>query len=467
MEATLPVETRLQQARRLHANGEDKAATDAWLAVLRTDPTQFEALNSLGCLASATGHRTAARSAWRQAVQCQPDNPVGRVNLGNLLLEDEDINGACQQFQAALGVDPDFPGAHQGLARVLAERGDEAAAWHRQKGFTGHAVVSKPYRGSGLGVPALLLVSAMGGNVPVQGWLNDHIFAVTALYTEFFDPAHSLPPHALIVNAIGDADLCGDALTAAEAIVARSKAPVINPPTLIKQTGRAANARRLAAVPGVVAPRITPLTRAALLAAHDLCYPLLVRVPGQHTGRHFLRVGSQAELASAVATLPGTDLLAMQYFDARGPDGLARKYRVMFVDGRLYPLHLALSAHWKVHYFTAHMAAVAAHRDEECRFLLDIGGVLGDRAMSALAAIAAALGLDYAGIDFALTPDRDVLLFEANATMVVNPPDAGPMWDYRRPAVDSDRAGCVALAVTARGGWVSPVVADQPGRLIR
>ena len=405
--------------------------------MLRADPTQFEALNSLGCVASATGHRTAARTAWRQVVRCHPGNPVGRINLGNLLLEDEDIDGACQQFQAALGVSPDFPQAHQGLARVLAERGDEAAVLHRRKGFTGHAVVTKPYRGPGSGVPVLLLVSAIGGNVPTRGWLDDHNFAVTALYTEFFDQVHPLPPHALIVNAIGDADLCAEALTAAEQIVAHSKAPVINQPALIKQTSRAANARRLAAIPGVVAPRITALTRTALLAARDLCYPLLVRVPGQHTGRHFLRVESQAALAPAVAALPGTDLLAVQCLDVRGPDGLARKYRVMFIEGRLYPLHLALSTNWKVHYFTADMAAVAAHRGEEDRFLQDMGGVLGHRAMQALAAIAAMLGLDYAGIDFALTPDQDVLLFEANATMVVNPPDADPIWNYRRPAFDA------------------------------
>ncbi len=408
---------------------------EAWLAVLRTDPTLFEALNSLGCLANATGHRTAARTAWGQAVRCHPGNPVGRVNLGNLLLEDDDVDGACQQFQAVLDSFPDFPEAHQGLARVLAERGDEAAALHRRKGFTGHAVVSRPHRGPGAGAPVLLLVSAMGGNVPTRVWLDDHGFAVTAVHTEFLDPAHPLPPHALIVNAIGDADLCAEALAAAEAIVARSAAPVINPPALVRRTGRAANAWRLSGIPGVVAPRITPLTRAALLAADDLRYPLLVRVPGQHTGRHFLRVESRMALAPAVAALPGTDLLAVQYLDARGPDGLARKYRVMFIDGRLYPLHLALSADWKVHYFTADMARDAARRDEERRFLQDMHGVLGDRAMRALAAVAGTLGLDYAGVDFALTPDREVLLFEANATMVANPPGADPMWDYRRPAV--------------------------------
>jgi hypothetical protein len=45
------------------------------------------------------------------------------------------------------------------------------------------------------------------------------------------------------------------------------------------------------------------------------------------------------------------------------------------------------------------------------------------------------LDLDYGGIDFGLSPAGDVLLFEANATMVVNPPDGDERWAYRRAAV--------------------------------
>jgi glutathione synthase/RimK-type ligase-like ATP-grasp enzyme len=52
--------------------------------------------------------------------------------------------------------------------------------------------------------------------------------------------------------------------------------------------------------------------------------------------------------------------------------------------------------------------------------------------MRALELISDALGLDYGGIDFGLGPDGDVLLFEANATMLIRPPDAGTQWDYRR-----------------------------------
>jgi hypothetical protein len=110
----------------------------------------------------------------------------------------------------------------------------------------------------------------------------------------------------------------------------------------------------------------------------------------------------------------------------------------MIIDGVLYPLHLAVSKDWKVHYFTAGMAANSAYRAEEQRFLEAMPAVLGERAMAALAAIGRTLGLDYAGVDFALAADGSLLLFEANATMVVNPPDPDPVWDYRRAAI-----GCV------------------------
>lgn len=161
-------------------------------------------------------------------------------------------------------------------------------------------------------------------------------------------------------------------------------------------------------------------------------FPLLLRAPGFHTGQHFLRVETREDALQATATLPGDELLAIEFLDARGPDGLARKYRVMCIGGALYPLHLAISADWKVHYFSADMLDREAHRAEERLFLEDMPAVLGPRAMAALAHIAETLGLEYAGVDFALDADGALLLFEANATMLINPPAPEPVWDYRR-----------------------------------
>ena len=116
---------------------------------------------------------------------------------------------------------------------------------------------------------------------------------------------------------------------------------------------------------------------------------------------------------------------------------MSRKYRVMFVDGVIYPLHLAISHDWKVHYFSSAMSQNPLFREEERRFLEDMPTALGTTAMAALRRICAALDLEYAGVDFAVASDGSILLFEANATMVVFPPSLDEMWDYRRRAIDN------------------------------
>jgi hypothetical protein len=426
----------LDRARVLAARGDDTAAQAAYLDILKRNPTHFDALNELGNLAYRTRHRAAARTAYEQAVRYYPSNPIGRVNLGHLLMEEGDFAAARTQYIAALATDPDFAPAHQGLARALTELGErEAAEPHWQQGFAGHAILNQPYRGAAPSVPVLLLVSAKGGNIPTQNFLDDQIFEIAALYAEFYDPTQPLPPHVLVFNAIGDADLCAEALARAADIVVRTKVPIVNPPVRVQTTGRLANARRLAKIACVKAPAIQQVARAALQAAPDFRYPLLLRAPGYHTGQHFVRVERPEDLATAAASLPGDELLLIEYLDARGADGMARKYRVMIIDGALYPLHLAISADWKVHYFTAGMAHDAAYRAEERRFLENLAEVLGQRALAALTAIGRELGLDYAGVDFALAPDGSVLLFEANATMVINPPEPDPIWDYRRAPI--------------------------------
>ena len=426
----------LTRAAALVAQGQDETAKQAYLDILRRQPTHFDALNELGTLALSGGFRSAARTAYQQAVRHHPGNKVAHVNLANVLREQQDLAGARLHYERALSIDPDFHEAHQGMAWVLSQLGEEGADQHRQRGYVGHALVSRAYRGTSTGVPVLMLVSVHAGNLPTKLWLNDHHFAVTAIYAEFYDAGMALPAHALLVNAIGDADLCELALNRAEQIVARSTAPVINRPARVRLTGRADNARRLSTIDDVIVPVIRALSPALPSIAAELGFPLLLRRPGFHNGEHFVRVDTDAALAPAIATLAGDELLAIQYLDAHGADGMTRKYRVMFIDGVAYALHLAISKDWKVHYASSEMARSAAYRDEERRFLEDMPRVLGARAMEALRQICSTLDLEYAGIDFALSPHGSVLLFEANATMIVLPPGPEPMWDYRRRAVD-------------------------------
>ena len=210
----------------------------------------------------------------------------------------------------------------------------------------------------------LQLVSSGGGNIPTAPFLDDRVFLTSVIVADYLDPAGPLPPHQLIFNAIGDADLCQPALQAAARLVERTSAPVINDPRAVMKTGRIDNAQRFGAIPGVVTPRTMAIARdmlagpdgAASIANEGFAFPLLLRSPGYHTGRNFILVETAAELSAAAAGLPGDDLLVIEYLDARGKDGKARKYRVMMIDGTIYPSHLAISKNWKVHYFTSDMA---------------------------------------------------------------------------------------------------------------
>jgi hypothetical protein len=418
----------LHQARMLASSGQDAAAQHAYLAVLCADPTHEQALVELGALAQAGGHLSAARTVWSQAVRYHPDCAAAYAGLGLLT---DDKPAALALFRRALTFDPGNVPAHQGLARLL-DKGPQADL-HRTLGFAGRAVVPQRYRGQGQGVQLALLVCARGGTIATRPWIDDDVYAVTAVHAGL--PGAALPPHAIVVNAIGDADLCADELRAAERLVAGTDAPVINPPSRVLGTGRLAMAARLRGIDGLTVPTMTRQPPSVILQDPDLAFPLLLRVPGYHTGQHVRLVRRRDDLPAAVAGLPNGDLLVIGFHDLRGADGMVRKYRVMFIDGRLYPLHLAISADWKVHYYTAAMADDPAPRAEERRFLDDMQTTFGRRGMAALERIQATLGLDYAGVDCALAADGSLVVFEANATMAIVPPDADPIWDYRRDAI--------------------------------
>jgi hypothetical protein len=452
--AGVAIDAEIERAVLLGALGRRQDAQQAFIDILRRAPTHFSALNEFGTLLTDMGAIDAACRVYAEAITHHPANPMGHVNLANLLLRANKHEEARGYYEAALRIDPDYAPAHQGFGAVLSDLGDRAGAlYHFQKGFRDHAISSLAYRGTKPPVVLLQLVSSGGGNIPTAAFLDDCVFLTSIIVTDYLDPSAPLPPHQLIFNAIGDADLCEPALKAAGRLIARTTAPVINDPIAVMKTGRISNARRLRAISGVITPRTITMTRsllvgadgAAALAKQQSTFPLLLRSPGYHTGRNFVLVETAAELSAAAAGLPGDDLLVIEYLDARGKDGNARKYRVMMIGGEIYPLHLAISGKWKVHYFTSDMADKPDHRLEEAAFLGDMPGALGDKAIAALERIQHALGLDYAGIDFGIGPNGDLLLFEANATMVIAPLDPDERWAYRRAAIGKILDAVVAM----------------------
>ncbi len=462
----------VERAQLLAEVGRTVEARDAYLDILARDPSHRVALNNLGMLLYETGYRTAAQTAYARAAAQHPDDPLSLVNLANSLRENGEGASARTHYEKALRLKPDHAGAHQGLGCILADEGDSiGSAQHWRLGFESRPIVTLPYRGDRPPVSVLLLVAAAGGNVAMRNFLDDRVFQTHIVFVEYFDVANPLPPHRLVINAIGDADLAAPALSAARSLLAITRAPIINAPSAVSATGRSDNARRLAKIPGVVTPGAETLPRSLLegpdavnvLKRHGFEFPLLIRSPGFHTGLHFVRVENIVELPQALNELPGNELTVMRYLDARGNDGKSRKYRVMMIDGELYPLHLAIASAWKIHYFTAEMADNPEHRAEDSDFLERMPSVLGAKAMAALIEIQKRLGLDYAGIDFGLSADGEILLFEANAAMVVNPPEPDEKWAYRRAAVDRIYAAVRTMLLARAQGNANAHRGDRRG----
>jgi hypothetical protein len=403
--------------------GRSDEARDGYVAVIKRDRSHLGALRNLGMLLADSGYRDAARLTFGEALKYHPNDLRMLANFGHALYENAQYAEARCVYMHALEVDPEYAPAHQGISHALERLGEyEAALAHRRKGFTALPLSINAYRGTGTPVSVLVLSSVHHGNVPIDVVLDNRTFLTVRLFTDYYDPNLPLPPHDVIFNAIGDADRCHESLAAAERLLQANGATAINPPGAVRETGRVRIAARMREIDGLIVPHIRECSRDELTTIER--FPVLLRPPGYHSGECFELVHDREELTKVATMLPGDRLLVIEPLDARRSDGQYRKYRALVVDNRLYPVHLACSSTWKVHYFSADRVRAPDAIAQERAFLTNMEGVLGARAMGALEEAARRVGLDYFGIDFGLDLQGNVLFFEANATMRADGPVA-------------------------------------------
>lgn len=237
-----------------------------------------------------------------------------------------------------------------------------------------------------------------------------------------------------LVNHIGDADACSQALEQAAKLHREAGLPCFNAPAVVAGTTRDGIYRKLSGVPGIQMPRtlrIAPaspeeLVRVAL--AEGLVFPLIVRIAGDHGGISMVRLDHADDMAP-LHRIPwgGRTLYVTQFVDYAEPDGFYRKMRLVVVGNEYFARHHVRGTDWMLH---------AADRDpsslaEEAAFLRDFDRITRPRLDKAVSAIRARLPLDYFGIDCSLRPSGELLLFEVNPCMRIlhNSMPSPNIWD--------------------------------------
>jgi len=275
----------------------------------------------------------------------------------------------------------------------------------------------------------ILCAGRTSGNIPYDVLLSaeksQRIKYIIDYATDLEDT--QLPPYDLVFNAIGEPDVAAPLMPRLAHFLTNCDRPVMNHPAAVARTRRHLLPELMAGIPNVQVAaccRIEPgaLDREALaqiLAHSQISFPVLLRPTESHGGTGLVKCDDLEALLAHRQRIVSACYIS-SFIDFVSSDGYYRKYRIVYVDRQPYPYHLGISSQWMVHYYTAQMEENPWKIAEELRFLQDTSGVFGQETMTAIRRIGAVLDLDYAGIDFTIMPDGRILIFEANATMLVH-----------------------------------------------
>jgi len=147
-----------------------------------------------------------------------------------------------------------------------------------------------------------------------------------------------------------------------------------------------------------------------------------------------MRLDSGRSVDNYLAAQPDAEFFISPFVDFRSADGQFRKYRVVWVDGRPYPCHMAIADQWKVWYYNAEMDASPYKRVEEKQFMSAFDTGFAHSHANALASMAERFSLEYVGIDCGELPDGRLIVFEGDISMVVHNMDQQALYPYKGPA---------------------------------
>ncbi|HTJ94354.1 MAG TPA: tetratricopeptide repeat protein [Pararobbsia sp.] len=452
----MTVDQMLDEAFVHHQAGRLPEAEHLYRDAIGADPDRWGACLNLTKILMLTDRLGEAQRWLQWRLEDTPDDLTAHRQLGFSYLSEGKFAPALVHFQRVIEHDPRDAGAHEIIAHLLQGAGQQEAS---KRNFNLSAALRDPVQvGFALGrrpaFRALMLFAPGAGNTPYMYLLrvvtyDCHVLSVVAGIDYDIDALRASTD--IVFNLIGDVDTSDRQLESAAALITQLGKPVVNHPDRIALTGRQSNAERLSAIPGCVMPATRHYTAAQMhdavreatrdpmspqffgSGANVFEFPLLVRRAGTHGGEDFDKVANPNALKVFVEQTQATHYYVTQFVDYRSDDGYFRKYRFMCIDGEILPYHLAIDDQWKVHHATTDMVNQQWMQDEEIAYLDDPRAVFGEPQYAVLRAIRDTIGLDYWGIDCGLDREGRIVVFEANATMLVH--TQFQKFPYKRTAV--------------------------------
>jgi glutathione synthase/RimK-type ligase-like ATP-grasp enzyme len=328
---------------------------------------------------------------------------------------------------------------------------DEVLAFHQL--FRSPCSLEKPK----LQVLALAAAMDMGGNTPIEFLLEHSGIELQTLYVvDGVELPQPLPEHDVAIVIASDSEECREALGKIERAASRWPRPLLNPPHLVGNLDRDKLHRLLHGIAGLDIPATEAASRAQLSGvaeasrpladiAGGLGFPIIIRPRGSHAGNGLAKIDDRSALARYLAERPELEFFVSRFVDYANDDGLFRKYRIVFVDGRPYACHMAIADRWDIWYLNAGMAFSDDKRAEEASFMRGFDEIFAVRHRHALAAMAERVGLDYFTVDCAVNKDGELLIFEADNTAVVHNMDSPEVFPYKPPQMRKIFAAFAAM----------------------
>lgn len=389
---------------------------------ISAEPGMAQAYFNLGVARNRQDDLPSACACFEQAAAYRRDDPAAIYNLGLVNSRLARMDEAERCYRQVLDLDPGYIDAHINLSAILLEDGRAIEAKkHIDFAYSRKNLFEKYSAGASKTV--LILFDAGKGNLNLTYLFSEKTNNIIDWMIEYApdDQADRLPDYDLVFNAMGDPDLTGDIAGPVGRFLEVCTKTLLNHPGKVAHTARDKLPALLKGIDGLLVPavrRFSDSTGWDEAIADQL--PLLMRPVHTQGGIGLVLAATATELAQCRALQSGP-VYVSRFVDYRSADSWFRKYRIIFIDRKPYPYHLAISQNWMVHYQTAEMETCPWKLEEEKKFLQHPEAVIGVAGMQAIHAIGARMDLDYAGIDFSIMPDGRILVFEANPTMLAHP----------------------------------------------